>query len=78
MKRTSVIVNWIGVVVTRCDQFGWYSDGSCRGSCDWAVSVVGQGLLFVYPKESWIGGSGSGISGKRSCVAPDAGRGEGF
>ena len=50
LKRAPVIVSWIGVVVTRCDRFGWYSDGSCRGSCDWAVSVVGQGRLFVYPK----------------------------
>ena len=50
LKRTFVIVSWIGVVVTRCDQFGWYSDGSCRGSCDWAVAgeaVTGLFLLLV-------------------------------
>ena len=50
LKRTFVIVSWIGVVVTRCDQFGWYSDGSCRGSCDWAVTgeaVTGLSLVVV-------------------------------
>ena len=50
LKRAFVIVNWIGVVVTRCDRFGWYSDGSCRGSCDWAVAgeaVTGLFLLLV-------------------------------
>ena len=80
-----MIVSWIGVVVTRCDQFGWYSDGSCRGSCDWAVAgeaVTGLFLLLVkvvclciLRVLDWR--FDSGISGKRSCVATNAGRGEG-